>query len=165
MVEELRFLAITDKLTGIYNRLKLDEVLTAEILRAKRYTRPLAVILIDIDQFKLVNDTYGHLIGDTVLKEVSSLLNENMRESDFVGRWGGEEFLVINPETTIAGALVLAQKLRKVIAEYAFAPVGRITISLGVASLVEGDQEDELLRRADEALYRAKNHGGNRVEL
>ena len=80
-------------------------------------------------------------------------------------RWGGEEFLVINPETTIAGALVLAQKLRKVTAEYSFSNVGRKTISLGIASLVGEDQEDELLRRADEALYRAKSHGGNRVEL
>lgn len=165
MVGELRRLATTDNLTGIHNRMKLELLLTAEVLRSRRYNRPLSVILIDVDKFKSVNDTYGHLAGDTVLKDIARLLKENIRESDYVGRWGGEEFLVINPETSAHGASSLAEKLRKNIEEHKFQIVGAKTISLGVATLQGEEWEEDMLKRADQALYRAKNGGRNRVEM
>jgi len=165
MVGELRRLATTDNLTGIHNRMKLELLLTAEVLRSRRYNRPLSVILIDVDKFKSVNDTYGHLVGDTVLKDIARLLKENIRESDYVGRWGGEEFLVINPETSAHGASSLAEKLRKNIEDHKFQIVGAKTISLGVATLQGEEWEEDMLKRADQALYRAKNSGRNRVEM
>ena len=165
MVGELHRLATTDNLTGIYNRMKVELLLTAEVLRSRRYNRPLSVILIDVDMFKSVNDTYGHLIGDTVLKDIARLLKENIRESDYIGRWGGEEFIVINPETTIRGAVSVAEKLRKSIALHTFNTVGAKTISLGVATLQEEEWEEDMLKRADKALYLAKRNGRNRVEM
>lgn len=165
MMGELRRLATTDNLTGIHNRMKLELLLTAEVLRSRRYNRPLSVILIDVDMFKSVNDTFGHLVGDTVLKDIARLLKENIRESDYVGRWGGEEFLVINPETATTGAFLLAEKLRKTIEAHSFQSVGVKTISLGIATLQEEEWEEDMLKRADGALYRAKNSGRNRAEM
>jgi diguanylate cyclase (GGDEF)-like protein len=165
MVEELRRLAITDVLTGVFNRMKLEQLLAAEVLRARRYNRQLSVILIDVDTFKSVNDTFGHHVGDIVLKEIARLLRENVREPDYVGRWGGEEFLVINPETDREGSFALAEKLRSVISSHHFGEAGEKTISLGVATLHGDEREESLLQRADQALYRAKNGGRNRVEM
>ncbi len=163
LVGELRKLANTDRLTGIFNRLKLEDKLTAEVLRARRYARPLSVILIDADHFKDVNDSLGHLVGDGVLRDLASILAAHIRESDIVGRWGGEEFLIINPETAIEGAIALAEKLRKIIEEHEFFQAGRRTVSMGVASLQGDEWEESMLKRADDALYRAKGMGRNRV--
>jgi diguanylate cyclase (GGDEF)-like protein len=165
LVQELGRLAVTDGLTGIFNRMKMDEILKAEVLRSRRYGRPLSAILIDVDFFKAVNDTLGHQAGDTVLKHIAAQLQGAIRECDFIGRWGGEEFLVVNPETPTEGAVALAEKLRSFIADHPLSPAGRTTVSMGVATLLPDERLEDMLRRADEALYRAKAAGRNRVEV
>lgn len=160
-VEEL---AISDYLTKLYNRVKLDRELSREILRAARYETPLCVILLDIDHFKNVNDTYGHQAGDTVLKEIAGILKENSREADTAGRWGGEEFLIITPSIRIDQGAQFAEKLRTEIGGHAFGTAGSQTASFGVAEYRDGDTPERLTERADKALYRAKARGRNRVE-
>lgn len=156
-------LAITDRLTGLYNRLKLDQVLDYETIQSKRYNSALSVILIDVDHFKNVNDTHGHQAGDIVLKEVASILLTYGRKSDTIGRWGGEEFLIVLPNTDLAGAMSAAEKIRCAIEEYSFSVVGKKTASFGVAQLLIVENMDSLIERADKALYRAKSGGRNRV--
>lgn len=156
-------LAITDRLTGLYNRLKLDEVLEAEITRAKRYETPLSVIILDVDYFKSVNDIHGHQVGDIVLKEVAANLLACGRKSDTLGRWGGEEFLIVLPNTNLTGALQRAQNMRASLQASSFHVVGSKTASFGVAELLQEDSEDSLIERADKALYSAKMGGRNRV--
>ena|GEM_PF-1971160 len=156
-------ISVTDPLTGIFNRLKLDEVLKREHTRYERYGQKFALILCDIDHFKRVNDTHGHLSGDKVLQEFTSLCKEHMRDIDVLGRWGGEEFLIIAPGTDIGGALNLAEKLRGAIAQFEFTDVDRVTASFGVAEIQEQEERDQLLRRMDEALYKAKEQGRNQV--
>ncbi len=164
MVHELRRLATIDSLTGLFNRSKIEQVLTIEVLRARRYKHPLSVIIADIDHFKNVNDTFGHNTGDQVLAGIASIMKSNIREVDTLGRWGGEEFLIVCPETTADGARKLADTLRKKIERHSFREVGIKTISMGVAQ-IEGEEWDEdLIRRADKNLYRAKRGGRNRVE-
>jgi diguanylate cyclase (GGDEF)-like protein len=162
---ELEQLSITDRLTALYNRLKLDETFVTEIERAKRYNTPLSVIILDVDHFKSVNDTYGHQIGDRLLVELADILRVNIRSSDFPGRWGGEEFLVICPQTDLDGVKAVAEKLRAAIASHDFPSVGNKTSSFGVATYQIGESADELMARADAALYRAKENGRNRVEV
>lgn len=157
-------LAVTDRLTGLYNRLKLDEVLESEIARAQRHDTPLSVIIVDVDYFKSVNDTHGHQVGDTVLKEMAATLLACGRKSDTVGRWGGEEFLVVLPNTDMQGAIKTAQKMRLTVEAYPFSVAGDKTASFGVSELSKEDNEDSLIERADKALYRAKMSGRNRVE-
>ena len=159
-IEEL---SVKDHLTQIYNRMKLDECLQLEISRADRYSRPLSIILIDIDHFKKVNDSFGHQIGDQVLVQVAKLLKKNVRDADIPGRWGGEEFLVICPETELIGVQALAEKLRQAVQDFIFPEVGSKTISLGVAARANDESDFELVRRADEAMYKAKNQGRNQV--
>lgn len=159
-IEEL---SITDRLTGLFNRLKLDEVFAKEIQRSTRYHTPFSVVLLDIDRFKNVNDTYGHQVGDMVLQELALILKTNVRSEDLVGRWGGEEFLLLLPNTTLDSAMILAEKLRRSTEAHAFSEVGKCTASFGVASFVTGDSEKNLMARADDALYRAKAQGRNRV--
>ncbi|NLO18115.1 MAG: diguanylate cyclase, partial [Arcobacter butzleri] len=163
--KELYRLSITDKLTNIYNREKLDSVLKDEMNKALRYNSVFSVILIDIDFFKKVNDTYGHQVGDDVLKETASLLLNNIRNTDVVGRWGGEEFLVICPNTDIKGAQNLAWKLNNIINKYSFTTYPpQLTISAGVASYIDGiGKFDEIISNADKALYQAKDEGRNKV--
>lgn len=156
-------ISITDPLTGIYNRLKLDEELKHEHTRYKRYGQEFAVILCDIDHFKRINDTYGHLRGDAVLKAFSSLNKVHLRDSDVLGRWGGEEFLIIAPGTDLIGGVDLAEKLRHAIASYDFIEVGRVTASFGVAAMQQSEELDSLLKRMDDALYQAKEQGRNQV--
>lgn len=162
--EELARLSATDALTGLFNRLKLDDAFALEIRRAERYSHPLSVVLVDIDHFKAVNDNHGHLVGDEVLTRFANLLRRYVREIDIAGRWGGEEFMVICPETDIVGAVTLAEHLRAEIGGYPFPAVGNMTASFGVAELLPGEDEDRLVARADAALYRAKQNGRNRVE-
>ena len=163
MVHELRRLASTDGLTGIYNRSKIEQLLTIEVLRARRYKHPLSIIIADIDHFKIVNDTYGHNVGDVVLTGIASMMKEHVREVDFIGRWGGEEFLIVCPETTADGARKLAEKLRKKIEKHHFKDIGIKTISMGVAQIEKDDWDEEMIKRADKNLYKAKRAGRNRV--
>ena len=160
-IEEL---SITDRLTGLYNRLKLDELLALHVSIAHRHQTPFSLIMLDIDKFKSVNDTYGHQVGDTLLQEIACVLKSNIRQEDSLGRWGGEEFLILLPSTTLEGAVQMAEKLRMAIEGYAFTTVGKRTSSFGVASYTQGDDTKTLVGRADEALYRAKANGRNRVE-
>lgn len=160
---ELERLSVTDRLTGLYNRLYLDETLLREIRRSERYPLGFSVILLDVDHFKQVNDVHGHPGGDRVLLELTQQLRANTRQTDVVGRWGGEEFMVICPQTEYAGALVLAENLRASIAATVFPLAGQVTVSLGVDSFRPGDQPNDLVARVDAALYRAKARGRNRV--
>lgn len=162
--EEIRLLSVTDKLTGLANRLKLDEVLEQELARVRRGGSPFSVILADVDYFKRINDTWGHQAGDLVLKDLACLLAGGVRTTDLAGRWGGEEFLVVAIRTSPEGGAILAEKLRERVEAHRFSVPGPVTISLGVAGSRPGDTADQLLLRADRALYRAKTLGRNRVE-
>ncbi len=157
--------ASTDALTGIYNRMRFSKLLDVELNRSRRYGTPLAVILLDIDKFKSVNDTYGHLAGDNVLKALALLLTGSIRSSDVVARWGGEEFIVMAPGCGLQEGAALAEKLRAAVAEHDFPLPRPVTSSFGVATFVEDDTELTLTNRADQALYVAKESGRNRVEM
>lgn len=157
--------SITDSLTGIYNRLKLDEDLSYAIRLSHRTKSEFSIILLDIDHFKRVNDQFGHLFGDELLKAFSSLLVGSVRQSDIVGRWGGEEFLIICPDTDLQGCIKLAEKLRKQITEYKFPGEKMFSASLGVAVHHPEEKADTLIGRVDKALYRAKKQGRNRIEI
>ncbi|MEO8278984.1 MAG: diguanylate cyclase [Ideonella sp.] len=161
---QLEVLSVSDQLTGLYNRVRLDHVLKDERARRELGATEMSVILLDLDNFKLVNDMHGHQVGDQVLVIVARLLKESSRHADVVGRWGGEEFLLICRDTALEGAAVLAEKLRGAIAGHVFIGVGRQTGSFGVASLRDGESVDALMARVDAALYRAKRAGRNRVE-
>jgi diguanylate cyclase (GGDEF)-like protein/PAS domain S-box-containing protein len=163
--KEMETLSVTDPLTKLYNRLKLDETLQQELDRCRRYDCELAVLLIDVDGFKAVNDTYGHQRGDQILKKISGVLSENIRKTDTVGRWGGEEFLVVCPETDIEGGRVMAEKLRKAVELIKDEKSGIVTCSFGVSSFIKGCDENTLIKSADRALYAAKEAGRNRVAL
>lgn len=165
ILHELSYLATMDWLTNIFNRMKMEEIMTSEITRFQSYGHPLSIILVDVDHFKSVNDTYGHMIGDTVLKSIALLLKNNTREIDFIGRWGGEEFLIITPETTLENSYSIADKLVKTISDHHFMNVGKVTVSIGVASLNAGESINDILKNADTALYKAKANGRNRAEL
>lgn len=160
---QLDRLAVTDRLTGLSNRLRLDQVLEEEYLRSLRHGGSWSLILIDVDHFKATNDSFGHQAGDVVLQEIAAVLAGATRELDVVGRWGGEEFLVICRDTDLAGACQLAEKLRAGVAGHGFSVGGPKTCSAGVASIAAGDSISQLIARADQALYRAKASGRNRV--
>ncbi len=162
---ELKKLAATDSLTQAYNRTKFDEVIRQEIERAKRYNSLLSIIMFDIDNFKNVNDRYGHLAGDYVLKTIARLTKANIRETDYLIRWGGEEFMLILPETGLEKSQELALRIKRKISEFAFDSVGEVTVSFGVTQFKSEDSEDEFIKRADDSLYRAKENGRNRVEV
>jgi diguanylate cyclase (GGDEF)-like protein len=163
---ELKELASHDTLTGIYNRRAFDRIAEEEFERAKRYKRPFALIIFDIDHFKAINDTYGHKVGDAALKGLVKLVQSNIRRHDFFARWGGEEFAVLTTETGGAEAVQLAEKLRALLEQHTFETIGHFTASFGVAQFDESMPNiDTLFQQADEALYRAKENGRNRVEL
>jgi diguanylate cyclase (GGDEF)-like protein len=163
-LKEITKLATIDKLTSINNRYKIDDILSAEVEKAKETNRPFSVIMIDIDDFKRVNDTFGHHQGDVVLKEIALALKEQMAEKDILGRWGGEEFLVVLKDQEKNDAIVLAERCRKAL-EYAdFTGVDKLTGSFGVAEYQQGESQNMIILRADQALYRAKQNGKNRIE-
>jgi diguanylate cyclase (GGDEF)-like protein len=139
-------------------------VLTTEISRSIRYNRIFSIILIDIDDFKATNDTFGHNAGDTLLKEIADNIHATVRDTDFTGRWGGEEFLVICPETDVNGAMSLAEKIRSVIESNDFTNAVTKTASFGVTTYLDDKDINSLIKRADDALYTAKKNGKNRVE-
>jgi len=161
--DQMPTLASTDHLTGLWNRRAFQERLAAELERARRYDRPLALVMLDIDHFKRINDVHGHPVGDRVLIEVASRIFSTVREGEVVARVGGEEFAWILPETDGDGAVAAAERVRAAISAQTFTGVGRLTISLGVCDLDEGETASELVRLADRALYRAKAGGRDRV--
>ena len=162
---ELKRLSITDRLTGLYNRVKLESVMKNELDRAERYKSSFGVIMIDIDHFKRVNDTYGHPVGDKLLIELSKILRDYTRKVDTAGRWGGEEFLVICPHTNEVGIVDAAEHLRATIEHFNFTDAGYQTASFGAAAYSKNDSIESIVSRADEALYRSKKTGRNKVTL
>jgi len=165
---ELERLATTDSLTGLANRRRLFDALEQEVYRAQRYGIALSLIMFDIDHFKRINDNWGHATGDWVLRQIAQETRELLRKTDQAGRYGGEEFVVVLPETDLSEALLLAQRLGQRISETAITPEHdapmSVTVSMGVAALVVDETGEELIHRADQALYRAKQQGRNRVE-
>ncbi|WP_139344051.1 sensor domain-containing diguanylate cyclase [Vibrio ruber] len=162
--KHLEVLSVTDRLTGMHNRLKLDETLEKEVSRADRHRHPLSIIMLDIDDFKVVNDTFGHQVGDDVLCTIAELLKSHVRKTDIPGRWGGEEFMVVCPDTDLHGVHILAEKIRRVFMNHEFNVVGRCTCSFGVVTRTDNENIEQLIERADMALYTAKDKGKNRVE-
>lgn len=163
--EKLIQLATIDPLTSIPNRRKFDEVLEYEMNRDSRYKNELSLVFCDLDYFKKINDRYGHKIGDDVLKAFTRVVSDNIRKTDVVARWGGEEFALLMPATSIMTAASTAEKLRRETERFVFPHVGHITASFGVTQYIEGDTEASLINRADDALYKAKKNGRNRVEM
>ena len=160
----LQYISSVDELTNIYNRRKLNESLKIEYERCKALHRKISLIIMDVDFFKLVNDTYGHSIGDKVLEQLGELLKKNVRQNDKVGRWGGEEFLIICPKTNFEEAFNLAEKIRNCIQNHDFEFEYNVTCSFGVATNKDIDTITSLIVRADKGLYKAKAFGRNRVE-
>jgi len=159
--------AMTDALTGLLNRYGLQRVLPREHAEAHRYHRPLSCLMIDLDNFKSINDIYGHPAGDAALQQVAEILTEAVRRSDMTCRYGGEEFLVLLPETNLDGALALAEKIRETAASRTFGDATHtfnLTLSGGTATLAETESGNDMIARADIALYHAKAKGRNRVE-
>ncbi len=163
--KELEKLSVTDRLTGLFNRLKLDKVLEDELHRSQYGTNLFSVILLDIDKFKSINDSFGHPVGDQILIEVANLLNIGTREIDIKGRWGGEEFLIVCRDTGFEIAIGLAERLRSRMDNHLFPIIGKRTGSFGVTAYKKGDTVSDIVSRADRALYRAKEKGRNRVEF
>jgi len=161
--EVFRSLATTDELTGLNNRHSLDGRIESEMERSARYGAPLSIIMMDVDHFKRVNDTWGHDTGDEVLKRIAAIAVALVREPDSVYRWGGEEMIVLAPHTPLDGAVSLAEKLRKAIAAEAFPRAGTVTASFGAGEFMPGEGEERWFKRVDQALYRAKNTGRDRV--
>ena len=165
--KQLETMAMTDDLTGLFNRRYFAAKGNAEFQRAHRYKTPLSMLMLDIDRFKLINDTYGHEAGDHVLKECATLMGQQLREIDILGRLGGEEFGVLLPNTDESHTLILAERLRHTIAQHPFVIHGKpvsITASIGVAALHDDiTLLDGVLRHADAAMYQAKQQGRNRV--
>lgn len=164
-IEQAEFQASHDVLTGLYNRRCFEEKLQQEISRVRRYFNPLSLILIDIDDFKIFNDRHGHAVGDLVLKDVADLLKQEIRDADILARWGGEEFVIILPETSCAHAADKAESLRQCIASTRFDNHEGITCSFGVTEFKPGDSADSLFSRTDRALYQAKDRQRNNVQI
>ena len=160
---EIRSLSEIDHLTQMYNRRKITELFDREITRYKRYKYPLSIILIDIDYFKEINDQFGHNQGDITLKEIASIIKNEARETDYVGRWGGEEFLIVCPQTDINGVRTLAEKLCNSISENSFTGVGHKTASFGITTCTNNSSFESMINHADKALYTAKSAGRNNV--
>ena len=172
--QKLVTLATVDDLTKLYNRRYFFERFNQEVERAKRYDRPFSCIIMDLDYFKQVNDTYGHLAGDQVLTDIAQILTNNCRQSDLAGRYGGEELIILLPETEAAGALIIAERIREMVEQHRTvdgkgAVIG-VTVSMGVASLSrieleELDANERIVQYADDALLQAKKDGRNRIEV
>ncbi|WP_139281639.1 two-component regulator propeller domain-containing protein [Vibrio aerogenes] len=162
---ELIRLTLTDQLTGIANRKHLDTQMQQEIERARRHRVPFVIIFVDIDSFKRVNDVHGHLVGDAVLQEVALRLKQRLRSTDLPGRWGGEEFMIICPETQAEAGRELAEELRAIVSQSEFPGAGRVTASFGVTQYQPDESGDAMIQRADDALYHSKKLGRNCVTL
>lgn len=163
LAETMTRLAHTDALIGIANRRELEVTIVREMDRAKRHSQPLSVVLFDLDHFKHINDNYGHAAGDNVLIETANLVQGILRLSDQLGRWGGEEFLVVAPQTNSAQACRLAERLRMTLALHSHKDVGIVTASFGVSEYRAGESQQAWLKRADERMFTAKQSGRNRI--
>lgn len=169
MEEQLKYQAVHDPLTGVYNRNMLEQQMTDEVYRAARYNHSLSVFMLDIDHFKNINDTYGHGVGDIVLRDLATLIKNSIRKPDYVARYGGEEFVVILPETSLHKARELAERLRRQVASYTISikedQTLSLTISIGVATYPDHTESPQnLLEAADKAMYVAKRQGRDRVQ-
>jgi len=168
VLSNMETLAMTDQLTGLFNRRHFESAIVKEFSRTVRYGNPMSCLMIDIDHFKRINDDYGHHTGDEVLKEISQLMVGCIREADTVARWGGEEFIIMLPETTKESALQVASRLLTSVSTHKFALLSKqVTVSLGLASIPEPsiDSSEKLIAASDRALYEAKANGRNRVEV
>ena len=167
--KKFRELAIRDGLTGLFNHRHGEDCLADEVDRARKFNRNLSLLFIDLDNFKFFNDKHGHLAGDEVLHSLGKLMSGATRDSDTLARWGGEEFIIIAPETNEQQACQLAETIRKLVAEYAFPhadqqPLGHVSLSIGVATMSDGiANAEQLLKLADKAVYRAKESGRDRT--
>jgi diguanylate cyclase (GGDEF)-like protein len=164
-LEELNQLVGTDLLTGLWSRRRLEDALAGEMDRHRRYDQPLSLLVIDIDSFKSVNDRFGHQVGDKVLVQLASQIQLSLRASDMIARWGGEEFVVLCPNTILDTSATLAERLREEVAGVELPTVGTMTISVGVAQMQAEETWQEWFKRADVALYLAKNEGRNQVRV
>jgi len=163
--DNLRRLATIDQLTGIYNRYSFEKFLEEEIYKAERYGNLFALIMFDVDNFKQINDRFGHQIGDKVLRELVKVVKSTIRKSDIFARWGGEEFMILAPIKKKEDAYRIAEKIRKKIENHHFGEVGKLTISLGISFYKKGDTIKSLVRRVDAALYKAKKSGKNKTVI
>jgi len=163
VIDEKVKLSETDPLTNVMNRRKFVELLEGLLLRAQRTLLPLTITVLDIDNFKKVNDEYGHLVGDQVLVDIARLIAESIRKHDHLVRYGGEEFVIISADCELDGIVHLAEKIRKDVECHEFRDVGRVTVSLGIAELNKDDDSRSLFKRADDKLYAAKSKGKNRI--
>jgi len=168
MLTRVESLAIMDPMTGIYNRRRFESILINEFKRATRYQLPLTCMMIDIDRFKLINDAHGHQEGDTVIKEIARIIQTTIREVDTAARWGGEEFVVLSPNTSKEKAQLAAERMRKAVASYEFirTETKKVTVSIGIAGIPDPaiDSQDKMIHAADLAMYEAKKNGRNRIE-
>lgn len=155
--------ATRDPLTGLFNRIKFGDNLQRETEKSRRYRSPLTLIMFDIDNFKTINDTFGHLAGDCLLQEIAQLVSKNIRQFEVFARWGGDEFLILSPNIEPNHAVKIAEKLRTLIERHSFSCSARITCSFGLTQFVPEDSMESLTARADKALYRAKQRGRNQV--
>ena len=163
--EALKIMSATDQLTGLHNRTQLEEIFEYEKMQSIRYKKAFSIMMIDIDHFKDVNDTYGHHVGDIVLKEFTQILRKTFRDVDTLSRWGGEEFLILVPNTDLNGIKEVALRLRTAINNKKFSKAGHKTVSIGVTTLHKDDDFISIVKRSDTALYRAKNGGRDRIEV
>ncbi|MFO0596327.1 MAG: GGDEF domain-containing protein [Myxococcaceae bacterium] len=165
--DEIYRMTTVDGLTQVFNRRYFEDAIDRELSRSRRYARPLSLVMIDIDHFKKINDSFGHLAGDAVLKEVAHVIRSRTRREDVLARYGGEEFALLLPEIDLRGATHLAEKVRKLVEKHTFTFDGEdidVTLSAGVATVQKkGEDSQELIRKADEKLYEAKTTGRNRV--
>ncbi len=157
--------AATDSLTGLLNRRALYQIFDAEMERSARYNKTFSVILFDVDKFKDINDVYGHFVGDHVLRGIADLIRRAIRQTDSLGRWGGEEFLLLLPETDIQSAKAFAERIKLLLCSAKFGKVENVTASFGVASYLPESSLEEILHRADRAMYQAKESGRNQVAV
>ena len=170
MYSKIKTLSVLDGLTGLYNRRYIMELFKIEFNKTGRYNTALSIVMIDIDDFKKINDSYGHLSGDMVLKSLSNIIKSNLRNFDLPGRYGGEEFILILPETSKDKGKIVAERIRKQVEDYTFKTISgeaiSITISLGISGLgdlTEIKSEMELIKIADSRLYQAKKEGKNKA--
>ena len=162
--EKYEHLATTDNLTGLYNRFKFSELFVSSYVTMVQRNTHMTLMMLDIDRFKQINDTFGHLIGDKVLVQVAHAMLRVLRSIDIVARWGGEEFIMLLPTATLRQGVSLAEKIRREVETLQLDTVDNVTVSIGVTEVVQGDSLDDAVKRADDALYRAKRDGRNRVE-
>ncbi len=163
--DQLEELERTDTLTDIHNRYSIMKILDVEVDRAKRYGYPLSIFMYDIDHFKRVNDTHGYRVGDDILYNLTKVVKDSLRDIDIVGRYGGEEFLVIMPSTLLSDAIDVAQRVCETVSNHKFNQIKQLTISIGLVELGKEETMDMLFTRADRLLYKSKDSGRNRVSF